>query len=63
MNNTQFAANATYTLAQVTEHGPKAIKGIPCNMTKEQAEVMAQKAITMKAAHNMDIVAYNVGAL
>lgn len=58
MNNTQFVANATYTLATITEFGPKAIEGIPCNMTKQQAETMASKAI----ANGYQCVAFNTKA-
>lgn len=62
--NTQFvanaalAANATYTLATLTDFGPKAIEGIPTNMTKLQAEKMASKAI----ANGYQCVAFNTRA-
>lgn len=48
----------TYTLATLTDFGPKAIPGIKANMTKQQAEVMASKAI----ANGYDCVAFNTRA-
>ena len=49
----------TYTLATLTDFGPKAIEGLPRNLTKLQAEKMASKAI---ANGFTNTVAYNVSA-
>ena len=35
----------TYTLAIIGEFGPKAIEGLPRNLTKLEAEKLASKAI------------------
>lgn len=50
--------NNTYTVAILTDSGPRVFDGLPCNMTLKQAESLAKEARAM----GRNAVAYNVNA-
>lgn len=49
----------TYTVAILTDFGPRTISGIPCNMTLKQAETLAKQAREL----GRNAIAYNVNAI
>lgn len=48
----------TYTVAIITDFGPRVFDGLPCNMTLAQAESLAKQARAM----GRNAVAYNTNA-
>jgi hypothetical protein len=48
----------TYTVAILTDFGPRVFEGLPCNMTLKQAEALAKEARAM----GRNAVAYNTNA-
>lgn len=59
LKRTHTMTTNTYTVAIITDFGPRVFDGLPCNMTLAQAEALAKQARAM----GRNAVAYNTNAI